>query len=397
MTLDAQPRQSRKKETGHGVGRNLSAVFSGYVFAFTGYGEAMRGYLHALHGAGVELSVENRSRHADIFVEDRLGRQLLDRPMDPDLYLCHTEPLDVPTQAERLNRTVAITTWEADRLPDRHVHALNRAREVWVPSRFNEMVFSQQLEVPVYRIPHTVRQMTCTKADVVELSEGLHLKDTDFVFLAVGTWQERKNLAGVIEAFLRAFPDDPGVVLVVKTLFSFVDKATATTEIGRAVEQAGCGHGPAVEQRIRICEGLWPQAKMDALTMRADCYVSLHRGEGWCYPLFDAVAQGKPVVATAYGGPLDYLSASQQGLVDWEPATPRDRGFAKLFHFSPDMQWAEPDLGQAAEQMRLMVQERLEQRRRSVAWAIEVQTQYAPERIGRMARQRLEEVLGRIG
>ena len=43
----------------------LSVIYYGYVFDASGYGEAARAYIHALHTAGVDVSVvdlANRER-----------------------------------------------------------------------------------------------------------------------------------------------------------------------------------------------------------------------------------------------------------------------------------------------------------------------------------------------
>ena len=39
-----------------------------------------------------------------------------------------------------------------------------------------------------------------------------------------------------------------------------------------------------------------------------DCYVSLHRSEGLGLTMAEAMAVGKPVVATAWSGNLDFMS-----------------------------------------------------------------------------------------
>ena len=54
------------------------------------------------------------------------------------------------------------------------------------------------------------------------------------------------------------------------------------------------------EARIEIRSAAWSEAHIAALHERGDCYVSLHRGEGWGYPLFEAASRGTPVIATGY-------------------------------------------------------------------------------------------------
>jgi glycosyltransferase involved in cell wall biosynthesis len=136
------------------------------------------------------------------------------------MILWHTEPNAMTSEQTPLPNTIVQSTWEADALPAHYLSALERVREIWVPSSFNAEVFRRQLNVPVYQIPHPIPLQYQQAESVEELNEGLNLKPSDFVVLAIATWQERKNLDGIIEAFLRAFPDEPDAILVLKTRFS---------------------------------------------------------------------------------------------------------------------------------------------------------------------------------
>ena len=49
-----------------------------------------------------------------------------------------------------------------------------------------------------------------------------------------------------------------------------------------------------------------------------DCYVSLHRSEGFGLTMAEAMAIGKPVIATGYSGNLDFMNAENSYLVDYE-------------------------------------------------------------------------------
>ena len=74
----------------------------------------------------------------------------------------------------------------------------------------------------------------------------------------------------------------------------------------------------------------------------------------------EAMLLGKPVVATAYSGNLDFMRPENAYLVDYEltpigPATTPIR---------PRPQWAEPDLDHAARLLREVFDDREEARRR---------------------------------
>ena len=366
--------------------------FYGYVYARTGYGTAARSYVKAFDAAGVNLSVVSLDSKPRPGSAGPRMEELIDRPGEPALHLWHTEPNHVMRLKFSDPRLAVMTTWEADRLPQCYVEALNRAREVWVPCRYNQERFSEQLSVPVYRLPHTVTEMAAPRYDRKSFDREMNIPAGTFVFVAVGTWQERKNLDGVIEAFLRAFPTGDDVQLIVKTTFAFTSEEIARREIHEAIARANPPDRNQLEKRVRIFPVHWPEDCLSALMHRADCYVSLHRGEGWCYPLFDAAAMGTPTISTAYSGSLDYLDARRHRLVDFKLTAANQRRHTIRFAFDSTMQWADPDMEDAAVQMRAVYEKRAQAKADALEAARVIHERYAPEVIGEQARQRFLEI-----
>jgi glycosyltransferase involved in cell wall biosynthesis len=365
-------------------------AYLGYVLERTGYGTAARAYVGALRSACVPSVVMSldpiRAREIPQALAD-----WYDRPgFDPQFHLWHVEPHELVPLKGRFPRAVSVTTWETDRLPAHYVQALNRVAEVWVPSTFNQEVFAGQLRTPVYRLPHPVHDLGVPRYSREELDREMNWTPGSFVFLAVGTWQERKNLGGVIEAFLRAFPRESDVRLVVKTSFSFTPEPLARAHIAQAGARARIPFWSTVMQRIHIYPQPWPAECLASLYARADCYVSLHRGEGWCYPLFDAACAGTPVVATGYSGPMDYLDPCFHRLVRFELTHAAREGQGPRFSFDASMQWAEPDIEHAALQMRAVYENHAEARRQAETCAERLRHSYSMEAVGRIAASRLQ-------
>ena len=79
-----------------------------------------------------------------------------------------------------------------------------------------------------------------------------------------------------------------------------------------------------------------------------DCYISLHRSEGFGFGMAEAMACGKSVIATGWSGNLDFTRPDNSLLVDYElVALDRDLG-----PYRRGQVWAEPDLDMAANAMR---------------------------------------------
>ncbi len=364
-------------------------TYCGYAISESGYGTAARAYIAALHAAGVPTQVICVDRMPQWTVTDALARWYGEPRYAQSVPLWHVEPTLLRRLSRRYPRAIGVTTWETDRLPLSYVESLNRLGEVWVPSTFNERTLRSQLCVPVFRLPHPAHTFRVPDVERDQLDRSLGVPPGSFVFESVGTWQERKNLPAVVEAFVRAFPREPHAHLALKTAFTFVGAAIAREQITAAIRRAAPSDFAEVVDRIHIYTKSWSTQCMDAFAMRADCYVSLHRGEGWCYPLFDAACAGIPVISTEGSGPMDYLDARFHNVVHAE-LVPLGRHYAgPHFSFEGSMLWHEPDVEHAAVLMREVFAHHDEARKRAQMGAALLQKQYASETIGRCAAERL--------
>ena len=148
----------------------------------------------------------------------------------------------------------------------------------------------------------------------------------------------RKNPEAAIAAFQAAFPPgDDGVGLVIKTLGG-ADKPDALAALNARV---------ATDPRIVLRDQEYAGAEHATLVQRCDCYVSLHRSEGFGRGPAEAMLLGKPVIATAYSGNMDFMTAENSLLVDYRlmPVRPGE------YPGWEGQEWADPDIEQAARHM----------------------------------------------
>jgi glycosyltransferase involved in cell wall biosynthesis len=120
----------------------------------------------------------------------------------------------------------------------------------------------------------------------------------------------------------------------------------------------------------------------------SDCYVSLHRAEGFGLTIAEAIALGKPVIATGYSGNLEFMDDETGYLVPYEMTTVGP-GAAPYY---ADGRWAEPDLDAAAGTMRRVVECRDEALRKAEAARRRVLREHGRERAARFVTERFNAI-----
>ena len=361
------------------MSRDLTVTYYGHVFDASGYGQAARAYIHALHAVGVSLSVVDLMNHGRQ-VRDELVERLLNRPVAADFHVFHGVPPQWARLAVRLPNAVGMTVWETDTLPSQWRSILRHVMDVWLPCEFNVETFRRELGVSVFRLPHPIvdRHIGDERDGIDRL---INTSPSDFVFYSIFEWQDRKGPHDLLRAFMTAFAGENGSVLVLKVNPGAA--AAATAAVSEARKQTGSS------ARITIAAQTWSDGLIEKLHARGDCYVSLHRGEGWGYPLFDAASRGKPVIATGFSGPLDYLSQGNAKLVPYSLTSVQQ----PYVYYSPEMHWAQPDVGTAARLIQEVYADPATARRDAESLAVTIKREYSLERIGSLAKDRLASLL----
>ncbi|WP_428988993.1 glycosyltransferase [Methylocapsa aurea] len=212
----------------------------------------------------------------------------------------------------------------------------------------------------------------------------------DFVFLTScdalsGVY--RKNPLGTMRAFLAAFPDDARVKLVIKT--HSVDRVRAPREmdVWRSVRNvvAEC-------ERIVLVDRILDDEEQVALIEGADCYVSLHRAEGFGYHMLEAMTLETPVIATAYSGNMEFCDDRTAFLVPYRliPVGPGEYPRTRS-----DQLWAEPDFARSVEAMQAVFHDREARAAKVAAARMIAETRFSTEAFAARLDARIEEILAR--
>lgn len=228
--------------------------------------------------------------------------------------------------------------WELQAFPAAWQPALDAVDEVWVASDFvRQAVAGAAVDKPVRVVPYPIQ---------VDLSRAYSrsefgLPPDAFVFIFnfdYLSYFERKNPSALISAFHAAFPDEAGVVLVLKT--------TGERETPQAAESLRrLANG---DTRVIFLDALLDREAMYGLLSVADAYVSLHRSEGLGLGLAESMYLGKPVIGTGYSGNLQFMTRENSCLVDFGLVDVPPQSYPH----AAGQQWAEPDIADAACWMR---------------------------------------------
>ncbi|MBN2114838.1 MAG: glycosyltransferase family 4 protein [Acidimicrobiia bacterium] len=272
--------------------------------------------------------------------------------------------------------TVGYWAWETAEFPEPWLRALELVDEVWMVGEHAASGLRPRAHRPVevFPIPVRIPAPATVRRETLGLPEG-------FLFLFIfdyGSDVERKNPAGVLRAFTRAFAPGEGPLLALKS----INEGRAPSAREQLRREAGSRHD------ILLLEGYLAAARKDMLMAAADCYVSLHRAEGFGITLAEAMALGKPVIATGYSGNLEFMTPDNSYLVGWSevevPAAGRRR--------AAGARWAEPDTDEAAALMRRVYQKPEEARQVGEAARADLARLHGPEARARLLGSLLERI-----
>lgn len=360
-------------------GVNLAA----YIRAEMGLGEAARGVAAALDAAGIPFNVinfedGNPSRHNDT----TWAHKEVPNSASSDTTLLCINFDNVLNARFRLPRSVFNNRyvigswyWELADFPDEWLFSFSVVNEVWAASHFMQDAFAVKSTVPVVRIPPVV-QLTSAGS---HSPEYFNLPQRRFMFLTMADARsalERKNPLGAVKAFKQAFGKDESVGLILK--INNPDYVRLEMEALKE-ELHGC-------ENIFLLDQVMTRAEVNSLLALADCFVSLHRAEGFGLPPAEAMSLGKPAILTRWSGNVDYMTPDNSIGIDYQLVPiERDHGYYRAGQY-----WADPDVEQAAYWMKRVAREPELVGKIGAQAKETIRRDYSPEVVGNKIAQRLE-------
>jgi glycosyltransferase involved in cell wall biosynthesis len=329
-----------------------SITLIGHPFAPIGMGELIRSLFRALRSVEINPGVLN------VYGGDPYGDEVrrefaqnLVTDFSPELNIFCINGDEVEPTLQHLSSlpegafNIIYPAWELSKYPEEWARQLNLFDEIWAFSTFTQESIKSAVCRPVLHLP---------LSGEINLSRYIGrryfgIPESSFVFLfffEFPSYLARKNPFAVLEAFDRLCERCPNedLYLVVKIKNGEVRRG----DYERFQEYLG-HYG----KRFMLIDQLLSDNEIRNLIRCCDCFVSLHRSEGFGLGLTAAMFLGKPVVATAYSGNLDYMNESNSCLVRHRLCDVPDGAYP----FSKGQVWADPDISHAVDIMERLIKD----------------------------------------
>ena len=358
--------------------------FVGYFKAELGVAEVARKLVDAADAAGLPYSTitygRTVSRQAHPFRERAVGALYATNVIcvNADQLPVFADDVDAAFFSRRYS--IGVWFWEIAEFPMRFQRALRLVDEVWVATEFVRSAVARVTDKPVHVVPLPISapHLTPVSRSDLGLPEGfVFLFSFDFLSVA-----ERKNPRGLIRAFSGAFQPGDGPLLVLKSING--DRCPSELSELRAAAKG--------RNDIVIWDGYVDADRRDALIAACDCYVSLHRSEGYGLTIAEAMALGKPVIVTGFSGNVDFTNAENSYLVPYRLV----RVPPGCDPYPTTAEWAEPDIAEASRLMRDVYEHQDEARELGRRARDDVLRQFTVERTADFLRQRIAATTGAV-
>lgn len=361
-------------------------LFVGYVEAGLGLGESLRNLIDSTALTAVPFAIYP----FNVNVESRfIG------PFRPECYDCEQRfeinvieiaSDQLPSVMHELGEirtadsyNILRTYWELPQAPQSWAPILAGINEIWAPTTFVADAFRPIFAGTITLIPPCVEIRQEISGDRTRF--GLSEEAFYFIFsFDYFSFPARKNPVGVVRAFQEAFPrGDEKVGLIIKS----TSAPDQYPEIKAIIRQAA-----RHDSRIKIIDRVLTRSDILSLINCSDCYVSLHRSEGFGLGMVEAMALGKPVIGTAFSGNTDFLTEQTGFPVPYARRPVRPNEYVYADHQS----WAEPDQKSAVEIMRIVAEDRDATSTIAQNGRAYVSTHYGRAEVARRVEARIAEI-----
>jgi glycosyltransferase involved in cell wall biosynthesis len=308
----------------------------------TGYDHHVRETVKALdaNGVAVELGPAQSSADGTPDFFDRLAR-----PVDSRTAVHIAFPDQVNPIPGKLNAN--FTMFEADRVAatwlqrnlahDMVIVPTDSSRQAWIKSGYPK----SRIRICPLAVDSAVFSGQAPPL-ALRFEDGELVASRRIRFLNVSEQGSRKNLVGLMRAWLRATTprDDAALILKVGCYFPS-SQAAFDQNIQTAEQQAQKKLADAAP--ICFIQGRMGEGNLPRLFTSATHYISMSLGEGWDFPMVEAAASGLRLIAPQHSAYTEYLDSSIASLIPASAVRADFRGYAPIAALFVGARWWLPD------------------------------------------------------
>lgn len=369
----------------------------GYVRGEFGLGESSRAQIRSIKAADIPHAICNIDSTSHGNGDNTFSSEFTDdNPYAINLLNFNAEAMpefldNIGDEYLKGKYNIGYWAWELPTFPQEWEWLFQYYDEIWVPSGYCAEALSVVSPVPVVKIMHSINLPAPVLSREETIFPGANGEDAcfekdKFIFMFMFDFHStvaRKNPLAVIEAFKRAFKaTNQDVTLIIK----FSNSKHYPKEL-EMVTEAAKSH-----PNIQFIDARLPKAVVNALFYNCDCYVSLHRAEGFGLTMAEAMYYGKPVIATGYSSNVEFMNTGNSFLVSYDLIrVEKDSGSYKKGNI-----WADASVEHTAALMHYVFHNYEAAKQVGYRGAKEMQDMLKPANIGKKIRHRVEHIMSKI-
>jgi glycosyltransferase involved in cell wall biosynthesis len=367
-------------------------VLVGHPFAPIGMGEHVRSAWRAFDAAGGHALIRDiygLNPRNDLDVERTFGPHITNR-LSERLNIFHINGDEVAQALPHLQDdarfesaiNIIYPAWELAQYPQAWMQFIDRFDEVWAPSEFIRQAIAARTQKPVIHMPLAV---DVTMSSFIT-RRALGLPEHAFIFLFFfdySSYMARKNPFAVLDAFNALADRHPSAPL------HLVLKHKGADQASRADADRFAAAIARHSDQIQVIDRTLTDNEVKNLVRSSDCFVSLHRSEGFGRGLAEAMALGVPTIGTGYSGNMDFMTSHNA----WPIAYDLISVAKDAYPFGDGQVWAEAKLDDAVNAMEQIAFNRNAARARAAIAQKDLQRLFSPLAVGLRYLQRTETLL----
>ncbi|HEX5441211.1 MAG TPA: hypothetical protein VFW76_10025 [Ktedonobacterales bacterium] len=326
----------------------------------SGYDHHVREFTRELVRQGVDVQLIDLPSWSPAKLPPRMRDPWFDellRPLDADITLHFTMPHQVEIDHATLN--VNYTMFEATRVPESWIEQNLRHDLVVVPTEssrqawLNGGMLDERLRVSPLGINPALYGEPAEPL-VFRTQAGRPVLDDTTRFLNVSELGPRKNIVGLLHAWLDATRENDDAILILK-LGRYAPGWFELLLLQMRQLEDKTGRRFADAAPVEMLLDMLPDSEMPRLFAVGTHYISLSHGEGWDQSMVEAAASGLRLIAPDHSAYQAYLTPETATLLPSREIPARFEGDPELQALFAGANWWQPDHEAAVDAIRATI------------------------------------------